>query len=135
MSIMDKVGVKLMGAKDSVVQKTSEVTEIMKLEKSLSDTNKVIGGIQKELGEALLRELEGYNFDAQKMNVSDNMRMLLMSATANTSSGKTYQELLEEIKTLQEKLNKAKNIKVCLNCGSTLKGDASFCPSCGNKIV
>lgn len=134
MSIMDKVGVKLMEAKDSVAQKTSEVTEIMKLEKSLSDVNKVIGDIQKGLGEALLNEFKGYNFDSQQMHLSDEMKMLVASMTANTSAGKPYQELLMEAKDLQDRLNKAKNIRICPVCDFTIKGEVLYCPNCGKRV-
>ena len=40
---------------------------------------------------------------------------------------------LEELKTLNEKLNTLNGIKVCTNCGHNIPINVSFCPDCGAK--
>lgn len=40
---------------------------------------------------------------------------------------------LEELKTLNEKLNTLNGIKVCTNCGHNIPINVAFCPDCGAK--
>lgn len=116
MDIFDKVKDKITETSQTVVQKTRETTETMRL-------NNAVKAYEKELESQLLRI--GTKFYAeQKDNCPSQYSELFEKATK-------IQNLIDENRAQIELLS---NTAICNNCGKKVDGESKFCIYCGSKL-
>lgn len=116
MDFFDKLGEKLAATGEEVSKKAKEMSEIVSLKNQIRTQENQLNEIYASIGKKL--------FEAHK-DEEDN------EFAADFESIKTA---VAGIATLNEQIREIKGTKVCSKCGASVETEASFCPTCGEKL-
>ncbi len=118
-----------MGFLDDAISKTKEVLDV-----ACQKTGEVVTTEKQKFAIASLKSKREKDFAdlgriyfelvKQKDDLDDNTRNLIDAIT----------EKNEEIKRLNEDIQNIKNKKICLNCGTALDVNSTYCNNCGIKL-
>ena len=99
-------------------EKTSNLSEELKLKGKISDEKEKIEKIYGEIGKFVYDELKEGR-DASREEVSKKCEEIKKSE--------------DEIAKLNDKLRALKGMKLCVNCQTEMELSAEFCPKCGTE--
>lgn len=116
MAFFDDLGKKISQAGQSAVQKTKDMTDIAKLNASISDEQDNIESLYSQIGKLYVKLLG----DTPTESFKD------LVAALRDSEAKIA-EYRDQIKTI-------KGIRVCDKCGVDVPEGSAFCSSCGNAM-
>jgi len=116
MSFFSKVGEKITQTGQSAAQKTKNTAETLKLKGMISDEEKNINNVFKQIGK-MYYETFGENPEQPFVQLVANIK---------DSEGR--------IVTYTDQINQLRGVLNCQNCGAEVPDDASFCSSCGSAI-
>ena len=116
MAFFDDLGKKISQAGQSAVQKTKDITDIAKLNSSISDEKSKIEGLYSEIGKLYVKLYGEAPADA----------------FAGLVSGIKTAE--ENIVAYQAQIKDIKGIRVCDKCGADVPTGSAFCSACGNAM-
>lgn len=113
MAFFDDLTKKISQAGQTAVQKTKEMADVAKLNSSISDEERKIGDIYREIGK-LYDSLHGRNPEVD---------FAALIASIRDSEGKIagYKQQIKDIK----------GVVCCEKCGAEVSQNASFCSACG----
>ncbi len=103
----------------SAVKTSNAVLETVKSNFAIADKEQAVNKLLKELG-ALMYEAYKNGTDPDADAVAEKCVELDESC-----------KIIEELKA---KIKEIKNIKVCSECGESVKADHKFCPNCGKVL-
>ena len=113
-NIREKVGTKARAA----AKASGEFIEVSKLNISIKSHEDKIKEIKREMGDTVFSMYQaGKPVDTELSVKCDEIL-----------------EITDKISKLKEEIAEIKDIKICGKCGTTIKKDGAFCPSCGEKI-
>lgn len=115
MAFFNDLGKKISQTSQDVIRKTKDASEIHKLDNLISDENKKITWIFREIGEKYYQL-----YATQHEECFDDYILRI-------------EECKRKIEQLKEQINKIKAIKICPQCGKEISESARFCDSCGFK--
>lgn len=113
MAFFEDLGRKINSVGHSAVQKTKDLTDIVKINSEISDEEKRIQGIYNSIGKLYYTK---HNNDFEPC----------FSEMFNALN-----ESLKKISFLKLKLEDIKGVIKCENCGASIVVGAAFCSSCG----
>lgn len=102
----------------TAVKKSGEMVEITKIHLAITEAEASFDKTLRELGEAVY---EAYKNDAPPSVSLDE-------------KCKEADDKAEVLESLRQKLNAAKNLKMCPACKNSTDSSASFCPDCGQPF-
>ena len=118
MDFFNKLGKKTTEAYQTAKEKTSKLSEELKLRGKISDSNEKIDNEYQEIGK-LVQEKMKSGEDASKEEITPRCEEI--------------ERLKENIEKAEVELLALKNIKKCSDCGEELDLKADFCSRCGAK--
>ncbi len=113
MGFFDDLGKKMSDAGQSAVQKTKEMSDIARLNSSISQNESKINSLYVQIGKLYT---EKYGIEGE-----DEFSGLVKEIKESEDQIVEYKKQIEEIK----------GVKRCPNCGAEVPKDAAFCSSCG----
>lgn len=118
MDFLNKLGKKTTEAYQSAKEKTSKISEELKLKGKISDYNEKIEGQYIEIGKMVY----------EKMRVGEDP-----AREDITPKCEEIERIKEEIDKANVELLALRDIKKCSKCGAELSLDSDFCSKCGEK--
>lgn len=115
MAFFDNLTKKVSEATQTVAQKGRDLADITKLNIAISDEEKKIDELYKEIGKLFVERI-GDSVDGEFAD--------------KVSSIKAAQVKIAECK---QQIKNIKGVMVCSKCGAELPADAVFCNACGEK--
>lgn len=116
MDFFNKIGSKISTGASAVVNKTKDIAGTTKINIQISEDEKEIENLYKQLGRMY--------FEKNGKSVSPE-----------------YKEIVEQIFHLNDRIDEAKleiqrikGITICENCGAELNAGTKFCSKCGTKV-
>lgn len=100
---------------DKFKDKTKNLTTTVSLNSQISEQEKKLDSLYKELGTKYYSLYNQYKVP-ELLDICENI---------NQSN--------QKIKDLQDQIKKLKGIKKCISCGRDIPYEAVFCPSCGTN--
>ena len=116
MAFFDNLTKKVSEATQTVAQKGKDLAEITKLNIAISDEERKIDELYKEIGKIFVEHIG----DSADGEFADKIRGI-----------KSAQARIAECK---QQIKDIKGIEVCTKCGAELPADALFCNACGAKV-
>jgi hypothetical protein len=102
---------------ESVAKKSSELIEVSKINLEISSEEKKAYELYAKIGRKIYkRYMEGKEIDKDLI-----------------SKCKEIEDIESDIKELEEKRLRAKEMKNCKHCYCEMKAEDSYCPRCGKK--
>ncbi len=117
MAFFDDVSKKITQVSQNVVSKTKEATDIVRIKGVLTENEKQLHDLYKEIG-ALYFEKHYEDFEPEFETLMNNAKI-----TANNIAAYEYQ------------INEIKSITKCEKCGAEISKEAAFCNVCGAPVV
>lgn len=118
MDFLNKLGKKTSEAYQTAKEKTSKLSEELKLKGRISDCKEKIDNEYKEIGKMVYEKMKSGE-DASKEEI--------------TPKCEEIERLKEDIEKAEVELLALKNIKKCSDCGTELDIKAEYCSKCGTK--
>lgn len=118
MDFFNKLGKKTTEAYQTAKEKTSKLSEELKMKGKISDCKEKIDNEYKAIGKMVY----------EKMKVGEDV-----SKEDITPKCEEIERLKENIERAEVELLALKNIKKCIDCGAELDLKADFCSRCGAK--
>lgn len=118
MDFFNKLGKKASETYQYTKDKTSKISEELKLKGKVSDLKSKIEEAYLEVGKIVYEEFK---------NGTD------VSREAVSGKCDEIKSMQEEIEKLNDQILKVKNIKKCANCGEEIELNVKFCPKCGKE--
>lgn len=116
MAFLDDLGKKISQTGQDVVQKTKDTADVLKFSAAISDEEKLVNDLFRQLGKAYFEN----NADAPDP---------------------AFEKIVEAIKASNKKIEDYKNqinilkgISICTVCGAEVHAGVAFCSSCGSKV-
>ncbi len=153
MAFFDDIGKKISQAGQNAVQKTKDMTEVVKINSSISEEEKKINSIYNEIGRlyASLHEEDAEPVFADKIAavkasekaVADMRRQILDIKGVQTcpECGKEIPAGVafcsgcgKPVPKQESPATEASEKKLCPGCGAEVKAGTSFCTQCGTKL-
>lgn len=116
MSFFNELGKKLSKAGQEAAQQTKIFAETTKISSYISDEEKKIDDLYKQIGKSY--------FEANRNNSSDIYAAQMSEIVEAQNKILDYQQQIRDIK----------GIKNCPNCGAELDKKSGFCSTCGFKV-
>ena len=116
MAFFENLGKKISRVGEVTVDKTKKVTNIAIVNTKISEAERKIEKLYKDLGEAYC-----VNFGD---NPANELKIIIDDINLKKS----------EIEELRKELDDIKGVKKCNNCGENIDSTAAFCPKCGAQI-
>lgn len=116
MAFFDKLGEKITNTSKDVARKTKDLTEIAKLNMSISSEEDKIKNKYQEIGKLyyeLFNNAPDENFQAFCDDITVSLGIISSS---------------------KRQVLSIKGVKICTNCGAEVPLATSFCGSCGSKV-
>ena len=117
MSFFNELGKKLSQAGQDAAQQTKMFAETTKISSYISDEEKRIDDLYKQIGKSY--------FEANRNNGSDIYAAQIAEIVNSQNKILEYQQQIRDIK----------GIKNCPNCGAELNKNSGFCSSCGYNVT
>lgn len=115
MAFFEKMSETIASKSKDVAKKAKEMAEVSGLNAQIGTQKDIINKIYKEVGEMVCENREGWS----ELNLEEQF--------ARLDAAKA------EIERLQGEIYRAKDVKLCANCGAEIERDAAFCPKCGTQ--
>lgn len=121
MGIIEETAVKAKDAFDVVAKKTGEVWSAQKIKYNIASVNSQLSKDYETLGRLCYESLCG-----EDISLSENEEVKELKAS--------IEDKLEKIKEYEDRLDAAKKVAVCPDCGTKCALDAVFCSKCGKRL-
>ena len=105
------------GAANRAMQKTNELTNIVKLKMSIKSSEGKLSSVYEEIGRLF------YTAERNGEDCTSDIAAYIMKAD----------KLKADIAAAKKQITKLKNEKICENCGNEIDEKVAFCPFCGQK--
>lgn len=115
MAFFDEFGKKISDASQNTIQKTKNLADTAKLNSMITETEKKVKELYSDLGK---------QFYSDNIECKDPKYFEVINRIT---------ECLNEINLYKEKIERLKNVKKCVKCGSPMLDDELFCAVCGEK--
>lgn len=116
MSIWDEIGKKATNATAKAVQKTKNISDLTRLNSTLTDYEKRLSNSYYHIGK-LYVSLHKDDYEAP---FTDMMADL--------------QETMQLMDNIEEQIHEAKGIQICEHCGAEVQKNSAFCSVCGKPM-
>ena len=120
MGFFDQLSKKASDTMQSAREKTSKISEEMKLKSKFSDKKDRITVLYSEIGKEVY---------------SDYLKGITENSESVSGKLKEISDINEELKDINKKILELKGTKICPSCGGQIPSGSDFCPKCGNKVV
>lgn len=117
MAFLNNLSEKLAQAGHSSMQKTKEMTDIVKIKGSIFNEEKKINEIYVKIGQ-LYTQMHGEDYSEEFKDLME-----------------TYIGIRSRIEEYKNKINEIQKMKKCSNCGYIVNERQSFCPKCGVALA
>ncbi len=117
MSFLDNFGRKALEAAQEVAKKSGELVEVAKLNISIANEEDKIKRLYEKMGKMI--------YDAYKEKLPIDSKFEETCREIDT--------IFKNIESMRKKIQKIKNIKRCVQCGTELQQDALYCMKCGAR--
>ena len=116
MDFLEQLGKRLSDAGQGVAQQTKNLTELTRLNGTISEKDKQLHKAYAAIGQSY--------YERHKHDLNAEERALIESVS----------QLLSEIALCREEIKQIKGVTKCQNCGADIPLHAAFCNSCGAKV-
>ena len=120
MGFFDQLSKKAAETVQGAKEKTSKISNEMKLKSQFSDKKDRIVVLYNEIGKEIYS-----NYTKGIENITEEIK----------EKCKEISNINEELKTINTELLALKNIKICSSCGAQVPANSEFCSKCGVKQV
>lgn len=127
MGFFEDIGKKVADAGQKTVQKTKEMSDVIRLESLVTKEENKLNQIYSQIGKMYV-DLHGDDFEEEFAGMFGEIR----EAEQNIQN---YRQQIDEIKNSRDR-EEAENqaSRKCPNCGADIPDDRRFCTSCGKPI-
>ena len=115
MAFFEQIGKKITDMGQGVAQQTKNLTDVARLNATISEKERLVGQIFAALGHAY------YERHKDDPNAEEPQMI------------KDLNNLRQEIAQAQEEIKQKKGVVSCPNCGAELSPNAAFCTRCGTR--
>ena len=105
------------GAASRAMQKTNELTSIVKLKMAIKSSEGKLSSVYEEIGRLF------YTAERNGEDCSSDIAAYIMKAD----------KLKADIAAAKKQITRLKNERICDNCGNEISDNVAFCPFCGQK--
>lgn len=118
MGVLEDAVLKAKDAADFAGKKTNEFVEVSRIKVNITSLEKRIESEYAQLGKMV------YKAAKEQTDCTDYV----------TEKATAIDAVIEERKNLVDKLNKYRNVKICLSCGAENTQNDIYCSKCGTKL-
>lgn len=115
MEFFEKIGNKISSGGKDVAKKAKDITELTKLNSRIKNYEDMIKELQLQIGKLY--------FEANRNNPAPEF-MELFQNVINAQG---------EIDRCRDEICTIKGVRACINCGTEMPNNSTFCPACGTK--
>lgn len=113
MGFFDEIGKKISQTASDSAKKTREFVEVTKLNSQISDEKRSITNLYAQIGEKYFHDT------------------LANPQPAYADLFRAVEAANQKVASLQEEIQKIRNVRICENCGAESTDGSSFCAGCG----
>lgn len=117
MSFLDNLSKSITDASQATIKKGKDIADGAKLNSQVSDYEKQIDEIYKQIGKKYVEQFAESPADGFKDMIDE------------------IASLKDSMESLRSQIDTLKGLARCQSCGTQVPAESMFCPSCGTKII